>query len=382
MVTAVTDGARGDSAVGKVETKTKAKAKASGKRRRRRKSEPKPLPMAYILEQLNGIRDIVLEQRTMPWETGRLLGALINGATGREYEGVRNIMSLKFTARKEGWEDSRFVTFGFLHAMVKEGYVLDWSGQTAAYIWVPKERARWYDDGGNEVKPKRGAKEGDVEVVDLKRQVNVYWDYFPILNAEQVKGVDELLVPLPEPAWLGENEEEMFDTLWDSVTVNFKTVPQLGVVVGDDVPHYTRGKHEVFLPPSRNYLNFERRAESMIHELCHATGFRTEIGRHEGEGYIPSHDRTGRSIEEMAVEFATSVLMGRYGIKHVVERDADYIRSWYTAVNEDEDLLGLAMSEAVRMVNYITLDNPVPLLEGMGIEDEPDAEELEVDAAA
>ena len=112
----------------------------------------------------------------------------------------------------------------------------------------------------------------------------------------------------------------------------------------------------------REYANEQRYFQSLIHEVCHATGSPSELSRFKTNDYGRPCTPDGKeyAFEEMVTQFATSAILALYGMPMEEEVSADYILSWYKSVEEDPSVLGRAMGQAIDIFKFIQKDNPLP----------------------
>ena len=307
---------------------------ADGKRKRKRTPERK------LLEYMLGLKEEVLEREVMPWDSGRLTHLPYNPFTGRRYGGLFNLLMLQVRAFGAGWTDPRFITRG----KAKE-IRADFRGQRMTQLWYPVQRKEVDEDTGEE------------EVVGV-----AYRPFF-VFNAQQFANLAELdIPPLQVSTWGDTDVAGRIDAVKRHILTNFKHPPVMREEAMIRAPHYLPATHEVVLPPAREYRKPERFAQSMIHELAHATGAPGELGRFKvGEYGKPCAPQGGEyACEEMATQFATASLLMQYGFAHERKTSADYILSWYESVEDKPELLGLAVKEAMAVMRYINEDNPLP----------------------
>ena len=164
---------------------------------------------------------------------------------------------------------------------------------------------------------------------------------------------------------------ERIETVKEHMLANFKVPPAMREEAMIRAPHYRPATHEVVLPPTREYRKPERFTQSMIHELVHATGASSELGRFKrGEYGEPCAPRGGDyAYEEMVTQFATASLLTQYGFAHERKTSADYIVSWYRTIEDRPDLLGRAIKEAMTVIRYVNEDNPLPNAADFGEEE-------------
>ena len=273
-------------------------AKKNYKRRRRTTMPPKDDRKGTkqdlkILDYLLSIKEKVIERKVAPWSSGRSFHLPFNTFTKHEYTGRYNLFMLMMRSAYEGWTDPRFITRGKVDELVKEGKKIDWRGQSMTQIWSPRDRKEVNEDTGE------------------KEVVGVYFVPLMVFNAEQLKCDDLGLEPLPEPTWIGDDADERVETVKAHLTANFKIAPVIAEEQFIQSPHYLPAQHKVVLPPMREYEKEQRYFQSLIHEVCHATGAPSELGRFKKNDYGRPCAPDGKqyAFEEMVTQFATSAIL-------------------------------------------------------------------------
>jgi antirestriction protein ArdC len=109
----------------------------------------------------------------------------------------------------------------------------------------------------------------------------------------------------------------------------------------------------VKLPNREAFKSAEQFYSTAFHELSHATGHQSRIGR-KGilePSYFGSHEY---SQEELCAEFGASMLCGVSGIEQsTIENSAAYIQGWLKVLKNDKKLLVHAAAQAQKAADYI-----------------------------
>lgn len=299
----------------------------------------KQTPDQKILEHLLSIKEQVLEREVLPFDTGRFGHMPHNSFTKHQYGGFFNLLMIMIRSFQNDWDDPRFVTVG----KAKE-IGADFKGQKTTTLWAPvfiKER--------NE-------DTGELEVVAVRFRT------FRVFNVTQFANLSELEIPQLERSNWGDTPiMERIEAVKEHALTNFNIQPEFVEQPFIPAPHYKPASHQVVLPPPHEYREPERFTQSMIHELLHATGAPSEMGRFkQHEADFHGEHLTEYAYEEMAVQFATASLLAQYGFRHETKRSAAYILSWYKAIEDKPELLGQAINEATSVVKHILRDNPLP----------------------
>jgi antirestriction protein ArdC len=109
----------------------------------------------------------------------------------------------------------------------------------------------------------------------------------------------------------------------------------------------------VKLPEPTTFLSPEEYYSTAFHELTHATGHASRVGRIgvTQTNYFGSHEY---SKEELVAEMGAAFLCGHAGIENtIIENSAAYIAGWLKALKNDKTLLIHAAAQAQKAADYI-----------------------------
>jgi antirestriction protein ArdC len=257
-----------------------------------------------------------------PWSASASGPALPrNALTARPYSGV-NVLILWGAVIAGRWPSQSWLTFK--QAQSAGGRVSKGErGTTIVYAdhFIPdaeKARAR---EQGDEAKA----------VPFLKR--------FTVFNVAQCEGLRDGLAPDPVP--LPEREV---------VPVAESVIAASGVEfrIGGDKAFYVPSLDFVQVPPQPAFfaqINYYRTA---LHELTHATGHRSRLGRDQSHGF-GSKDY---AREELIAEMGSAFLCAALGIEPTV-RHADYLASWLEVLRDDNRAIFRAASAASKAADWL-----------------------------
>ena len=266
-----------------------------------------------------------LEAGRLPWvqpwgDTGADVGMPCNAGTGRRYSGV-NVLTLWVEVMKRGWSSQRWLTYRQAQALggnVRKEEV----GTTICYAdrFTPKDQ-----DGGDE----QG--EEARQVAFLKR--------FTVFNVDQCESLGSDLVAMPAPL----TEEQI-------VTVADDLIAASGVDfrIGGLRAFYTSSEDFVMVPPRRAYFDEINAYRTWLHELVHATGHASRLGRDLTNPF----GSAGYAREELIAEMGSAFLCASLGIVPTV-RHADYIGSWLEVLREDSRAIFRAASAASKAADWL-----------------------------
>lgn len=259
-----------------------------------------------------------------PWGTASAKAPLAmprNASTGRGYSGI-NVLILWGAVIQHGFSGQRWLTFRQALALggnVRKGE----RGTTVVYAdrFVPNdEKVRARETG-----------EDAQAILFLKR--------FTVFNTDQCERLPESLVvavPPPAPSLI----EPRVDALIRAMGVDFR--------IGGNRAYYVPGSDFVQVPPPQAYfepINWHRTA---LHELGHATGHPSRVGRDlSGDFGTKKY-----AFEELVAEINAAFCCASLGIVPTV-RHADYIGSWLEVLREDNRAIVRAASQASKAAEWL-----------------------------
>ncbi|KEQ52198.1 ArdC family protein [Sphingobium chlorophenolicum] len=264
-----------------------------------------------------------------PWGTAAAKAPLAmprNAATSRHYSGI-NVLILWGAVVEHGFPGQSWLTFRQALALggnVRKGE----RGTTVVYA------DRFVPDG-----EKRRARETgeDAQAIPFLKR-------FTVFNAAQCENLpdDIATVAPPPPPGLVEPQVEV---LIRSTAIDFR--------IGGNRAFYVPALDYVQVPPPQAYfdpINWHRTA---LHELGHATGHPSRLGR----------DMTGAfgtkkyAFEELVAEMNAAFCCASLGIVPTV-RHADYLGSWLEVLREDNRAIVRAASQASKAADWLLAHAP------------------------
>jgi len=268
-----------------------------------------------------------LEEGRFPWVQpwGKVGGTAPslprNALSGRNYSGV-NVLILWGAVIEYGWPSQSWLTFR--QAVEAGGSVRKGEhGTTVVYAdrFTPeteKERAR---EAGEEAR----------SVAFLKR--------FTVFNVAQCEGLRAGLAGDPTP--LPEREiVPLAEEVIAASGVDFR--------IGGEKAYYVPSADYVQVPPQQAFfdqVNFYRTA---LHELTHASGHGSRLGR----DLTNSYGSKDYAREELIAELGSAFLCAALGIVPTV-RHADYLGAWLAVLREDNRAIFRAASAASKAADWI-----------------------------
>jgi antirestriction protein ArdC len=249
-----------------------------------------------------------------------------NVTTGRPYSGI-NVLILWGAVIQHGLPSQGWLTFR--QALSVGGNVRKGErGTTVVYAdrFIPDDERRRARETGDEAQA----------VPFLKR--------FTVFNAAQCEGLpDELTVASPPP--LPGLIEPRVEALIRSTRIDVR--------IGGDRAFYAPALDYVQVPPPQTYfepINWHRTA---LHELGHATGHGSRLGRDLTGGFGSKK----YAFEELVAEMTAAFCCASLGITPTV-RHADYMASWLEVLREDNRAIVRAASQASKAADWLLSHAP------------------------
>jgi antirestriction protein ArdC len=271
----------------------------------------------------------MLEEGKIPWQKPwACLGAARNLSSGKHYRGI-NIWLLSATDYSTPW----WVTFRQAKALggsVRKGE----KGQHVVF-W----KLLQLKDKNAPISP-TGTEKG--------RKIP-FLRYYTVFNVEQCDGITA-----PEEA-----PREEFDPV-EAAEAIVEAMPQRPTIQhGGDRACYSPRLDQVRMPPR---LHFESGAGyycTLFHELTHATGHPSRVGRKE-LGAVAAFGSDSYSKEELVAELGASFLANECNLSRAtIHNSAAYIQSWLKALKNDKKLIVHAAAAAQKAADYILDRTPV-----------------------
>ncbi|MGQ3141166.1 ArdC family protein [Rhizobium oryzihabitans] len=264
-----------------------------------------------------------------PWGTAAAKAPLAmprNAATSRHYSGI-NVLILWGAVVEHGFPGQSWLTFRQalgLGGNVRKGE----RGTTVVYAdrFVPDDEKRRARETGEDAQA----------IPFLKR--------FTVFNAAQCENLPDdiaTVAPPPPPGLV----EPQVEALIRSTGIDFR--------IGGNRAFYVPALDYVQVPPPQAYfepINWHRTA---LHELGHATGHPSRLGR----------DMTGAfgtkkyAFEELVAEMNAAFCCASLGIVPTV-RHADYLGSWLEVLREDNRAIVRAASQASKAADWLLAHAP------------------------
>ncbi|QIK41114.1 ArdC family protein [Pontivivens nitratireducens] len=264
-----------------------------------------------------------------PWGTAAAQAPLAmprNASTGRQYSGI-NVLILWGAVIQQGYPTQHWLTFR--QALSLGGNVCKGErGTTVVYAdrFTPEDEKRRARETGEDAN----------SIPFLKR--------FTVFNAAQCEGLpDDIAIeaPPPPPGLI----EPRVEALIAATGIDFR--------IGGNRAFYVPALDYVQVPPPQAYfepINWHRTA---LHEMGHATGHSSRLGR----DFSGSFGTKTYAFEELIAEISSAFCCASLGIVPTV-RHADYIGSWLEVMREDSRAIVRAASQASKAADWLLAHLP------------------------
>ena len=249
-----------------------------------------------------------------PWQrVPGMSGLPSNFATGIAYSGM-NIMLLWCSASKQGFGDSRWMTYKQTQAV--GGQVRKGEHGTTAIFYTTLEKEN---------------EDGDIDQIPMLKTFNVF-------NVEQIDGLP-LTTETVSPA-------AIFDPLPEAANLFRKS--GANIIEKGQNAFFRPSTDEVWLPERSLFADAANFYAIGLHELVHWSGAKSRMNR-EIKGKFGSE---GYAFEELIAELGGAFLMADLGIVGEVQHES-YIASWLKALKNDKRYIFKAASAASKAHRYL-----------------------------
>lgn len=264
--------------------------------------------------------DAMLEQGVVPWrKPWNAVSNMPRNIHGRPYRGL-NVWILAFAP----FGSPYWTTYN--QAKKKRGgHVRRGEKATTVFLWKPLK-----------VKDETTAS-GEKTIILFRT--------FSVFNLEQCEGIEAPETVAPQ------NPDTTPIQACEAIVAGMPKAPPIRV--GGGAAAYSPLHDQVVMPESKHFKNMECYYAALFHELAHATGHESRVGRKaimEPSGF-GSHDY---SQEELVAEFSASFLAATAGIeRETLQNAAAYIAHWREKLDKDRRVLVYAASQAQKACDWI-----------------------------
>ncbi|MCD1636779.1 ssDNA-binding domain-containing protein [Martelella mediterranea] len=259
-----------------------------------------------------------------PWGTAAAkapLGLPKNASTDRQYSGI-NVLLLWGAVIERGFSGQSWLTFRqalSLGGNVRKGE----RGTTVVYAdrFVPEDEKRRARETGKDAQA----------IPFLKR--------FTVFNTDQCENLPDDLATAAPPVPTGLIEPRV-EALIAATGIDFR--------IGGNRAFYVPAHDYVQVPPPQAYFEPINWHRTTLHEMGHATGHVSRLGR----DFSGSFGSKKYAFEELIAEINAAFCCAALGIAPTV-RHADYIASWLEVLREDDRAIVRAASQAGKAADWL-----------------------------
>ncbi len=252
-----------------------------------------------------------------PWQASAT-GLPINAVSKREYRGANT-----WLLGSAPYSDRRWVSFK--QARELGGSVRKGERSSMAVFWKLIEKNDRVTDSA----------EGP-ESVPLLR-------YYAVFNVEQCDGLQ--LPPLVGVA--RHNRIESAEAMVQGMPL------RPAITESGNEAWYMPSNDRVNVPPMGCFESADSFYGTLLHELAHATGHESRLGRKEVR-HVARFGSCEYSCEELVAELASAFCCATIGLDNsLLENSAGYLTGWLSALNHDPRMFVLAAGRAQRAADYI-----------------------------
>jgi len=171
--------------------------------------------------------------------------------------------------------------------------------------------------------------------------------YYSVFNVAQCDGLPEVKTALVE----------------DSRTVPERISEAEGLVAGITAPPryvaaddawYSPVDDKLGMPSLERFETAERYYATLFHELTHATGHESRLGRFKPDAAPSFFGGESYAKEELVAEMGAAMLCGVVGIANrTIDQSASYIASWLKALKNDKTMVISAAAQAQKAADWL-----------------------------
>lgn len=260
-----------------------------------------------------------LEQGTVPWRKPWTTGTARNLVSKKAYRGVNVFVLASAPFASPFW--LTFKQAKELGGSVKAGE----KGYPVIFWSFPTEEQK-------------------AEALANGRERGPIVRYYTVFNVEQCDGIEapaDMTPTLSDAERIAEAERIVAE------------MPNRPATEPSGSAWYRASTDTVGMPPFSSFDKPESFYSTLFHELAHATGHASRLGR-DGIAEVTHFGSTTYAKEELVAEMGAAMLCGAIGIEAVtIEQNAAYVANWLTKLRNDHRLVVVAAAQAQKAADYI-----------------------------
>lgn len=327
------------------------------------KTRKTPTPKRDVAQEIADRVLQALAEGCAPWrKPWKGTSAPHNPASGTRYRGI-NIWLTLMTMWDRGYNSPVFLS-------------LKQAGEVAAKAWkakgvkVERGQGRWaknwfFVDGPNAGEMVRGVRQGQSQANGCGGTTVVLWK--PWSKEVEVDGVRKEESGVVLRTYTVFNLEQCEDIVQEyfrerETIREFAPIERCEDIVngfevktvhGGASAHYTPSQDTITLPPKNSFESDEEYYGTRFHEMAHATGHPSRLGR---KGVRPGMWKPVHTYaeEELIAEMASAILASEAGIDAVThDNSVAYLRGWASKIQEDPRVVLRAAQAAQKAADLI-----------------------------
>ena len=262
-----------------------------------------------------------LEEGTVPWHRPWSGGEPPKNLISKKpYRGI-NI----FLLAAAGYASPYWLTFNQVKGL--DGSIKKGSKSTMVIFWKKNSYKKVNDQGEEETKQ------------------SMILRYYRVFNTEQTTGIKEGKIP--------EMQVRDFEPIEECERI-FENMPSQPNLTFDEQQAYFRPSTDtVNMPKPETFSSEEEYYSTLFHEITHATGHDTRLGRHKADKCTHNFGSKDYSKEELIAEMGAAFLCGHCGIDTTIDNSAAYIKGWLSKLRNDTKVVIMAAGKAQKASDYI-----------------------------
>lgn len=286
-----------------------------------------------------------------PWRPAFGDNAHRNLSSKKAYRGI-NVFLLDLAAMTEGYESPYWITFKQARDLAYKQWLRDEAKKDTdehrahfdknVTAGVRKGEKSTMVVFFKPIKIKEKGKDG-VE----KDKVIPLLKYYRVFNIEQCDGVPAPVVEEVEEFKAIDKAQQILDEMPQRPKLRHS----------GDRAYYSPMTDSVTLPKRENFKAPEHYYGTAFHEMVHATGHESRIGRIKDWATFGTEPY---AQEELVAEMGAAMLCGVARVEVPIEHNAAYVSNWLTKLNNDKKLVVMAASQAQKAADFIQGITPAP----------------------
>ncbi len=213
------------------------------------------------------------------------------------------------------------------------------------------------DAGGNVRKGEKGHRvvfwkllESATETDSKGRPAKIpFLRHYTVFNIAQCEGLENLKLPEMPRFENGQIDEA------ERVIAAMPNAPRISTLDGFGRAYYSPALDLIKMPDRSQFRDTESFYHVLFHELSHATGHKSRLGRLPMDAGLAAFGSTEYSREELVAEMSASFCSARLGIfsDETEEMTLAYLRAWLRPLQDDPKAIAHSAGKAMKACQWI-----------------------------